>query len=116
MSFVREHIVKRYQSAMPIKALGGTRSNSWNRVRKEHIRDYEPICIACGSKKKLQVHHISDFSTTPELELDHNNLATLCMAGCKCHLSFGHLGYWKSINPTVIRDSAWFRVKIENRR
>ena len=115
MSFIREHIVKPYQSYMPIKALGGKRSRHWPRVRKEHIR-IEPKCAACGSKKKLQVHHIEDFSTKPDLELDQNNLITLCMSGSKCHITFGHLCYWKSINEEVVSDSLWFIEKVENRR
>ena len=32
------------------------------------------------------------------------------------HLLFGHLNYWKSINPTVEEDVAIYSYKIKNRR
>jgi len=98
----REHVVKRF-----------TRSSGWRKIRNAHIKKH-PQCACCGSKNAPEVHHIQDFSTAPELELDPNNLITLC--GKRCHLLFGHLGYWKSINPEIINDSKWIRNKIENRR
>ena len=104
MSLFREHIVKRF-----------TRSRGWGKVRKTHVKA-NPYCAACGSKRKPQVHHIEDFSTNPELELDPKNLITLCMAGCKCHLTFGHLGNFKSINLNVRVDSDWFLFKVQARR
>lgn len=115
MSFFREHVVKNYQSLMPIKALGGTRSKYWRRVRKAFIKKHA-YCFACGRRKKLQVHHIKDFSTRPELELEESNLMTLCMGGTKCHFVFGHLGKWKSINPAIISDAILYYRKIISRR
>jgi hypothetical protein len=104
-SWVREHVVK------PL-----TRSPSWRKVRSIHIRNH-PVCASCGKNKKLQVHHIHDFSTRPELELDPDNLITLCAnKGVNCHLVFGHLGSWKSINPTIRRDAEWYRAKVTSRR
>jgi 5-methylcytosine-specific restriction endonuclease McrA len=113
MSF-RENVVKTYQSYAP-KKLGGKRSRKWPKVRKAYVKKH-PLCEACGSKRKPEVHHIEDFSTNPALELDPANLITLCRAGCQCHLSFGHLGSWKSINPNVGADSARFLFRVENRR
>ena len=104
MSFLREHIVKKL-----------TRSRKWPKERKEHIKKF-PFCAACGTEKKLEVHHIQDFSSAPELELDPENLITLCRSGTQCHLTFGHLGSWKSINEQVISDSTWFKEKVEKRR
>jgi len=104
MSFIREHIVKRT-----------TRSKGWRKVRKTFIKKY-PVCSACGSRRKLEVHHIKDFSYNPELELDPKNLITLCRSGTQCHFTFGHLGNWKSINPTVKEDSKQFIYKVRNRR
>lgn len=104
MSFVREHIVKRF-----------TRSRGWSKVRKAHIKEH-PFCAACGTKRKLEVHHIADFSEHPQLELNPENLITLCSAGTRCHLTFGHLGLYRSINPAVVVDSALYRVKVKNRR
>jgi 5-methylcytosine-specific restriction enzyme A len=92
-----------------------TRSPKWIKTRKEHIKR-EACCQACGRTNNLEVHHIKDYSEHPELELDDDNLITLCSGGTKCHFVFGHLGNWKSINPDVVNDSTWFRVKIEQRR
>lgn len=104
MSFVREHIIKRV-----------TRGSGWSKVRKAHVKKY-PYCAACGGTRKLEVHHKQDYSTAPELELDPDNLITLCRAGTQCHLTFGHLGNWKSINPMVETDSIWFLEKVKERR
>ena len=104
MSLIREQIVKRT-----------TRSNGWRKVRKKHIKKHR-ICAACGRTRSLEVHHVEDFSENPELELDPDNLLTLCDAGTKCHFSLGHLGNWKSINPDILKDAAWYLDKIKNRR
>lgn len=104
MSFIREQVVKRT-----------TRSSGWSRTRKNHIKS-NPTCYACGRKNGLEVHHIQDFSSIPELELEPSNLITLCDKGTKCHFSFGHLGNWKSINPEVKKDSTWFLNKVKGRR
>lgn len=110
MSLFREVVQKQLIDVVKKK-----RSPKWRKVRKQHIKN-NPECFACGSKRKLEVHHIKDFSSNPELELDPNNLVTLCSAGCECHLTFGHLGSFRSINPDVIADCNWFREKVENRR
>lgn len=89
-----------------------TRSSGWGKIRKNHVKKH-CSCAVCGKTKKLEVHHIKDFSEHKELELDPNNLITLCS---RCHLLFGHLGYWRSINPTIVEDSKWFIEKIRNRR
>jgi|10_taG_2_1085330.scaffolds.fasta_scaffold454321_1 5-methylcytosine-specific restriction endonuclease McrA len=103
--WIREHVVK------PL-----TRSKGWRKVRANYIKK-NPVCAACGKKKKLQVHHIQDFSTHPEIELDHSNLITLCAnRGVNCHLTFGHLGSWRSINPNVESDAKWYLSKVQNRR
>jgi len=101
MSFFREHIVK------PL-----TRSSRWRKVRKEFVDTYD-VCWVCDSKRGLEVHHIRDFSTDPQLELEWDNLITLCR---KHHLLFGHLNYWKSINPQVVIDTKIWRWKIRGRR
>jgi hypothetical protein len=97
--FIREHVVKRF-----------TRSSGWRKVRKNHIKNY-PVCYICGSKKKLQVHHIKDFSTYPDLELDPGNLVTLCVGSMRCHFVWGHLGNWKWINQNIITDAFWYSGK-----
>lgn len=104
MSIYREHIYKTL-----------VRSSKWGSVRREHIKR-QPFCQVCGRTKMLEVHHIRDYSENPELELDPENLITLCGGSTKCHFMFGHLGYWKSINPDVVKDSEVFFEKIKNRR
>jgi hypothetical protein len=61
------------------------------------------VCACCGSTKKLNVHHKKPFHLFPELELDLNNLITLCMDK-ECHLKIGHGGDFKDYNPNVEED------------
>jgi len=95
--------------------LGG-RSGSWGKVRKEFLRN-NPICAVCGTRGSLlkpnEAHHLKDFSTYPELELEKSNLRTLCRPH---HLLFGHLMYFKSINPNCLKDIKLWKIKIQNRR
>jgi 5-methylcytosine-specific restriction enzyme A len=92
--FFREQIIKRLE-----------RSGRWPTVRKNWVKD-NPICAVCGRKTDLQVHHIVPFNIDPSLELCRSNLITLCG---RHHLTFGHLGYWKSYNPNVFQDcNSWF--------
>jgi hypothetical protein len=70
------------------------RSSQWPRVRAEHLKN-NPFCIVCGGKDKIEVHHIIPFSVAPHMELDKDNLATLCESkkqGINCHLYIGHCG------------------------
>lgn len=89
------------------------RSSGWYNVRNEYVR-LHPYCAVCGSVKKLQVHHIVPFSKNPALELDPNNLITLCESH-HCHLIFGHLGSFKSYNVDVRKDAEYMYNKIKNR-
>lgn len=87
------------------------RSNQWSVVRKEHLKK-EPHCMACGSVKKLEVHHIEPFHINPERELDLTNLITLCSS---CHLTFGHLMDYTSWNSSVREDTSVYYQKVINR-
>lgn len=86
----------------------GERDARWNSVRKEHIRTHS-FCIACGNTSNLEAHHIKPFSQNPELELDPNNLVTLCTCSVRgkmnCHLMMGHNGSMQEHNPNVVHDS-----------
>lgn len=88
------------------------RSPEWPRVEKEHLRR-EPACVACGYRgRKLQVHHIKPFHLHPQLELDPQNLITLCAArGREHHLLLGHLDEWESYNEHVRADVRHFYRK-----
>lgn len=65
------------------------RSPKWNSVQKDFLSKH-PTCALCGDNKKLNVHHKKPFHLYPELELDENNLITLCMGDKECHLLIGH--------------------------
>lgn len=84
---------------------GKKRSPEWERVEKEHLVR-EPACAACGYEGRgLQVHHIKPFHLHPALELDPNNLITLCeIKGRDHHLLIGHLDEWESYNERVRTD------------
>ena len=71
-------------------------------------------CAVCGGVKDLEVHHIHPYHLQPTMELDSNNLITLCEHN-HCHFAFGHLYDWHSWNPDVLRDSTTWRSKIRHR-
>jgi len=75
------------------------RASQWRKVRKEHLRKY-PYCAFCLKTKKLSVHHIIPYAENPALELDPDNLITLCTKRY-CHLMIGHFGNYKLYNPDV---------------
>lgn len=89
-----------------------TRSYKWSKIRNKHLKK-QPSCAACGSSKKLEVHHIKPVHTYPELELEPENLITLCAD--PCHIIFGHLKHWKSWNPDVVVDCEMYLNKIKER-
>jgi len=97
--------------------IGERRSPKWKSIRKKHLIN-QPKCAACGGNKILEVHHIQPFNKNPELELDLNNLITLCESkknGVCCHLLFGHLGNYRSININVVQDVKNWYNKITER-
>src|SRR6266704_2175619 len=83
-----------------------------HRVEREH-RLREPACVACGYKGDgIQVHHIKPFHLHPHLELDPDNLITLCQVdGREHHLLLGHLDEWASYNEHVRADAKHFYRK-----
>lgn len=97
--------------------LGTARSPHWAAVRAKHLEAH-PNCAVCGGKDKLQVHHKRPFHLHPELELDPDNLITLCEVkrdGVNCHLFVGHLGNYRSYNPDVAADADIWAAKIKGR-
>jgi len=81
------------------------RSDKWPKVEKEHLA-IQPKCAACNGSQRLNVHHKQPFHLHPELELDQNNLITLCMGTMECHIRIGHGDDFKMYNPNVVADSA----------
>jgi 5-methylcytosine-specific restriction protein A len=93
------------------------RSSKWESVRKNFLLT-NPCCAVCGGKDKLNVHHLKPFHTNPELELDPNNLITLCESGKKgvnCHLFVGHLGDYKKINKECTKDAKTWSAKLSSK-
>lgn len=93
------------------KTWGTERSPHWATTRKEFIKENN-VCASCGCKAGLNVHHKEPFHIKPELELDPNNLITLCRDH---HFFIGHLMDQKSYNVDVEKDSADILEKIKNR-
>ena len=89
----------------------GARSSLWRKTRKEFVKN-NPTCAITGDTRRLEVHHIKDYSHHPELELDPDNLIVLRR---DIHFIFGHLLNWKSINKDIKEDSRIFLEKIRNR-
>jgi len=99
------------------KEAGSKRSGKWPSVRKKFLLTH-PTCAVCGGKAKLEVHHKEPFHLNPELELDPTNFIVLCendKNGVNCHLLFGHLGNFKSLNLKVEEDAKEWLDKIKNR-
>jgi len=82
------------------------RSSQWPAVRKDFI-SLNPYCAACGKAENLEVHHIIPYHEAPELELDPDNLISLCdqPGPDNCHLNVGHLGDFHQKNPNVRADA-----------
>lgn len=97
------------------------RSPRWESVRANHLKN-NPLCVACGSKEHLQVHHIKPFHLFPELELDPTNLITLCEFDNKDsnatndnhHLILGHNGDFHKNNEDVIKEINKYRLTKSN--
>jgi 5-methylcytosine-specific restriction protein A len=114
MNRLLEHIKHRLQGKIPA---GMKRSGEWPRIRAEHLKKY-PSCAVCAGLDHVEVHHKMPFHLNPKLELDPKNLITLCEAkrnGANCHLLFGHLGNFKSLNKHVVEDSQDWNLKIRKR-
>lgn len=111
-------IITRLLDAAQGKApLSAARSPRWPAVRKVHLA-LHPTCAVCAGATKLEVHHIRPFHLQPDLELQPTNLVTLCESGkggANCHLLFGHLGNYKSFNPSVLSDAYTWHSKIAAR-
>ncbi len=90
---------------------GARRSSRWSSLRNSYIQVH-PRCEVCGTKKKLECHHLKDYSHYPELELLESNLWTLCRTH---HKLFGHLNSWYSLNNNCIEDSNIWINKIKTR-
>lgn len=85
---------------------------------RKHFIEENPECVVCGCKKKLSVHHKKPFHLYPELELEVDNLVTLCESekhGVNCHLLFGHLGNFKNYNTNVTEDAEIWNSRLKEK-
>jgi hypothetical protein len=109
------YMLKRWLAiAQGKETLSSKRSSRWPDVRRKFIES-EPNCNVCGGRYKLEVHHIIPYHIDPALELDPNNLISLCesnFSGVNCHLFFGHLGNYRMFNPHVIADANIWNEKL----
>ena len=83
-----------------------SRSPQWPEARRRWLLVH-PSCAACGSTRKVTVHHKIPVHWDPSRELDPTNYITLCEQGDhNDHFLFGHLLDWKSKNDNVEVDAA----------
>lgn len=91
------------------------RSPLWPAKRRAHLK-LQPSCAACGGRVYLQVHHKVPFHIDPKLELEPDNLITLCEAPSRlCHYRCGHSFDWAAFNPDVEADAALQLLRIQER-
>jgi 5-methylcytosine-specific restriction protein A len=57
-------------------------SKQWERARFLAKRRDNFACVQCGSRNKLEVHHVQRVKDAPDLAFDLCNLVTLCR---DCH-------------------------------
>ena len=91
------------------------RSSKWPAARREYKKEH-PYCAVCGSKKKVEIHHIIPFHYAPDLELDPRNFMSLCenkKYGINCHLLIGHLGNYRRFNTNCEIDVMVWNAKIK---
>jgi hypothetical protein len=110
-----ETVRDRVQGKIP---KGTARSDKWPEFRKNWFKEHGEFCRLCGGKEKVELHHIQPFHLAPNLELAEVNVIALCESekgGLNCHLAIGHLGSFKSFNPTVVADIQFWHDKIVHR-
>jgi len=73
----------------------------WLDTKNKHLR-HNRVCVVCGEKNHLEVHHIKPIAQFPELAYEESNLVTLCRRGNNCHLVHGHLGNFNKHNPNIL--------------
>lgn len=91
-----------------------TRSGKWPARRRKYLA-LHPHCAACGSSEDVEPHHIRPFHLHPDLELDADNLVSLCEKH-GCHLAFGHNYDWHAFNPHVEEDCRIQAMRTKQRR
>ena len=105
-----------YQGRTP---KGTRRSSTWHIHRDAWIKAHGE-CLACTSRKGLQVHHIVPFWVDRTLEEDVRNFVTLCTKGKygmkNCHLNIGHNGCYRRVNIRAVEDALEMRYRLTGER
>lgn len=60
-------------------------------------------CVQCSSEDQLQIDHIEDLATAPELAFEIDNLQTLCLP---CHIEKGR-------QRLVLTRNTWINPRYE---
>lgn len=96
------------------------RSGKWPAVEQKAFERDGHACRWCGKTSKdvkLVGHHILPFHLFPHLELDLNNVITLCQPiGGGDHLHRGHTTAsgkcgWECYNPDIVAEAAVTRLR-----
>ena len=114
---ILQYLLLKWQNRESLKTLGAVRSPEWIKTRAKHL-EKNPLCALCGGNKVIEVHHKMPFHLNPKLELDFENLITLCESGKNgivCHRAFGHLGNYHCVNFNVVEDVKVWKNKIDTR-
>ena len=82
MELVDEIAELKYAKRKYNKNKNRIKPQEYNIFRKEILKRDNYTCKNCGSKEKLQVHHIKSRKEFPELIMDKDNCITLCI---RCH-------------------------------
>lgn len=78
----------------------------YTRWRNEVFRRDNLSCVCCGTKEKIQTHHLFNFSDNKELRMQIDNGVTVCL---KCHKEFHRL-YGR--RKTTLEQFNWFMESI----
>jgi 5-methylcytosine-specific restriction endonuclease McrA len=87
------------------------RSDQWPRLRKSFLIANDK-CVFCGLKdiNIIQAHHIMPFCLYPTLELNKDNLITICgTESDACHRDFGHPLGTQSYNPDIKKHAKFLK-------
>lgn len=75
--------------------------------KEVHIRD-KCMCLCCGSKMKLEAHHLIPWSKDEKLRFDSNNAITLCK---HCHRELHNYCGQKKID--LVKQDDWIKTYIK---
>ena len=75
-----------------------------------------PVCVACGTHKRIHTHHIVPVSVNPGLAHVDSNFLSLCH---RCHFTVGHANDWKdyraNLRETISKLSSMIIYNVPNK-